>query len=98
MQITPDKAERVADFLKGLANPSRLQVLCLLSQGEKSVTELIEATGVPQTSMSQHLGKLKAEGIVDFRREHRTLYYFIRHPVATEIMAVLYAHFCADKA
>jgi DNA-binding transcriptional ArsR family regulator len=45
--------------------------------------------------MSQHLSKLKDEGVVDFRRDHRTLTYFISHPAAVEIMAVLYAHFCA---
>ena len=97
IQIMPDKAEMVAGFLKGLANPSRLLILCTLTQGEKSVTELIAATGVPQTSMSQHLSKLKTEGIVEFRRDHRTLYYFIGHPVVTEIMTVLYGHFCASK-
>lgn len=97
MQIMPDKAEVAAGFLKGLANPSRLLILCALSQGERSVTELIAATGVPQTSMSQHLSKLKTEGIVEFRRDHRTLYYFISHPVVTEIMTVLYGHFCASE-
>ena len=71
MQIKPDNVEAVAGFLKGLANPSRLLILCALSQGEKNVTELIAAIGLPPTSMSQHLSKLKTEGIVDFRREHR---------------------------
>jgi ArsR family transcriptional regulator len=47
--------------------------------------------------MSQHLARLKAEGIVEFRRDHRTLYYFISHPVVTEIMTVLYGHFCASE-
>lgn len=97
MQIKPDNVEAVAGFLKGLANPSRLLILCALSQGEKNVTELIAAIGLPPTSMSQHLSKLKTEGIVDFRREHRTLYYFITHPVVNEIMTVLYGHFCARK-
>ncbi|HEY5798048.1 MAG TPA: metalloregulator ArsR/SmtB family transcription factor [Bosea sp. (in: a-proteobacteria)] len=97
IEINPEKAEIVAGFLKGLANPSRLLVLCALSQGEKSVTELMAATGIAQTSMSQHLARLKAEGIVDFRREHRTLHHFISHPAAIEIMAVLYGHFCAGE-
>lgn len=97
IQIMPGKAEAVAGFLKGLANPSRLLILCLLSQGERSVSDLVVATSIPQTSMSQHLAKLKAEGIVDFRRQHRTLYYFISHPAVTEIMTVLYGHFCADE-
>jgi len=92
-----EKAEGVAGFLKGLANPHRLLTLCALSKGERSVGELIAETGIAQTSMSQHLAKLKAEGIVDFRREHRTLHYFIAHPAVMELMAVLYAHFCGGK-
>ncbi|MGY6250512.1 ArsR/SmtB family transcription factor [Bosea thiooxidans] len=89
------KAEAVADFVKGLANPHRLLVLCALSDGEKSVSQLIGVTGIGQSAMSQHLAKLRAEGIVDFRREHRTLNYFINEPAVTEIMAVLYRRFCA---
>ena len=45
--------------------------------------------------MSQHLSKLKDEEVVDYRRDHRTLTYFIVHPAAVEIMTVLYTHFCA---
>ncbi|MGX5734306.1 ArsR/SmtB family transcription factor [Bosea thiooxidans] len=92
-----EKAEGVAGFLKGLANPHRLLILCALSKGERSVGDLIAETSIAQTSMSQHLAKLKAEGIVDFRREHRTLHYFIAHPAVMELMAVLYAHFCGSK-
>lgn len=91
------QAEQVSAFLKGLANPHRLMILCELVEGEKNVTELIEATGIAQTSMSQHLAKLKGENIVDFRREHRTLYYFMTHPAASEMMQVLYIHFCQEK-
>ena len=90
----PAKAEEVSSFLKGLANPHRLLILCALAQGERSVTELIDATGIAQTSMSQHLAKLKEEKIVDFRRQHRTLFYFIDHPAVMELMAILYTHFC----
>lgn len=96
-QAMAEKAESVAEFLKGLANPHRLLVLCALSKGECSVGELITQTGIAPTSMSQHLAKLKAEGIVDFRREHRTLYYSIAHPAVLELMAVLYAHFCGGQ-
>lgn len=90
----PAKAGDVADFLKGLASPHRLLILCALANGERNVTNLIAETGIAQTSMSQHLAKLKDEGIVSFRREHRTLHYFIDHPAVMEIMAVLYSHFC----
>ena len=91
----PAKAETVANFLKGLANPHRLLILCALANGERSVSDLIEETGIAQTSMSQHLAKLKEEGIVTYRRDHRTLFYAIDHPAVMVFMAVLYARFCA---
>jgi DNA-binding transcriptional ArsR family regulator len=91
------KAEGVAGFLKGLASPQRLMILCCLADGEKHVGALIAATDIPQTSMSQHLAKLKDEGIVAVRREHRTLHYRIDHPAALELMQTLYRHFCEDK-
>jgi ArsR family transcriptional regulator len=90
----PAKAEAVADFLKGLASTHRLLILCELADGERNVSDLIESTGIAQTSMSQHLAKLKAEGIVNVRRAHRNLFYFIDHAAARDVMAILYKHFC----
>ena len=89
-------SEKAAAFLSGLANPHRLRILCQLADGEKSVTELIDETGIAQTSMSQHLNKLKDEEIVHYRREHRTLIYFICDPLAIEVMAALYKRFCKN--
>lgn len=91
-----DKAEVAANLLKGLASPHRLLILCQLAEGEKSVSELIELTGIAQTSMSQHLSKLKKEGIVTFRRDHRTLYYSIVSKPVLQIMGVLYDTFCKE--
>ena len=96
MEEMKEKAERAASFLKGLANKDRLMILCELSQGEKNVTALIEATGIAQTSMSQHLNKLKDEDIVTFRRNHRTLYYSISNPHVFDIMGTLYEAFCKE--
>lgn len=93
-QAMEKKAGKATAFLSGLANEHRLLVLCQLLQGERNVTSLIEATNIAQTSMSQHLAKLKKEGIVDFRRDHRALYYFIKDPAVIEIMKVLYERFC----
>ncbi|HRO12590.1 helix-turn-helix transcriptional regulator [Amaricoccus sp.] len=105
MNLPPDltetmaaKAGGVAAFLKGLANPQRLMILCCLAGGEMHVGALVEATGIAQTSMSQHLARLKEEGIVAVRREHRTLHYRIAHPAAVEIMRTLYCHFCRDAS
>lgn len=94
MKDMQEKADHVSSFLKGLANPHRLMILCLLAEGEKNVTDLINATGIAQTSMSQHLNKLKDEGIVSYRREHRTLYYSISHNAVHDVMNTLYNHFC----
>lgn len=86
-----------ANFLKGIANVDRLIILCNLIEGELCVTDLVERTGIPQTSMSQHLAKLKKEEIVDFRRDHRTLYYFIKNKAAEEIIHILHKNFCSTK-
>jgi DNA-binding transcriptional ArsR family regulator len=91
-----EKAEAVAAFLKGFANAHRLAVLCCLMHEEKNVTQLIAETGISQTSMSQHLARLRAEGIVAVRRDHRSLYYRIDHPAVLELMPVLYRHFCDE--
>lgn len=96
MKEMEDKAGQAAEFMKGLASPHRLMLLCHMAEQEKSVTELMEATGIPQTSVSQHLGKLKKEGIVEYRRDHKVLYYRISHPVALSIMQILYEHFCDE--
>ncbi|MGH1397758.1 MAG: ArsR/SmtB family transcription factor [Alphaproteobacteria bacterium] len=94
MKKMEENALEAANFLKGLASTHRLLILCNLVEGEKSVSELIDATSMPQTSMSQHLSKLKDERIVSFRRDHRTLYYSISHDAALEVLEVLHKHFC----
>lgn len=94
MKQMSENAHFAANFLKGLANPHRLMILCQLFEGEKSVSELIETTGIAQTSMSQHLSKLKSEDIADYRRDHRTLYYSIKHPATLKVMHVMHDEFC----
>lgn len=89
-----DEALQAAAFLKGLANPHRLTVLCALANGEHSVYELIEITGISQTSMSQHLSRLKAEGLVGFRRDHRTLYYYIKDMNVLRVIGILHDIYC----
>ncbi len=92
-----EKAQEIADFMKCFSNATRMLILCQLVDGEKSVGEIIAATGVPQTSMSQHLNKLKAENVVSFRREHRNLYYSISDEKAYAVMETLYNLFCKNK-
>lgn len=91
------KAERVAGFLKGMANPQRLMILCRLAGGEMCVGDLVAATGIAPTSMSQHLARLREDDIVTMRREHRTLFYRIGHPAVQAMMDVLYEQFCKEE-
>ncbi len=95
--VMAPQAEAVAAFLKGLASPQRLLILCQLVDGEKCVGDLIAATGIAPTSMSQHLARLKEEGIVRVRREHRVLFYAIDHPATLALMTVLHDHFCGKE-
>ena len=69
-------ATEVAQILRALANERRLMILCkLVEWGEANVNSLAEAVGLSQSALSQHLAKMREEGIVAFRREGQTLWY-----------------------
>ena len=92
----PDAPERAARFLKVFANPGRLKVLCCLIDREVPVAEIEAAVGASQSATSQHLNRLKEEGIVKSRRDGRRIFYSIADPTALNIIMVLYQRFCAD--
>ena len=94
MQDLKKSSCSASDFLKGLASPHRLEILCHLADKEKNVGELIDLTGMLQTSVSQHLKKLRDEGIVDYKRNHRTLTYFISDKDTKKILNILHNRFC----
>lgn len=84
-----------AQFLKVLANEHRLLVLChLLTAGEASVSTLVEEVGLSQSALSQHLAKLREDGLVAFRRESQTLFYRVCDVRAQRVLAVLKDIFC----
>jgi len=72
-----ERASEVAAFLKVVANPQRLLLLCRLREGEASVTEMIGLCDLSQSSVSQHLAKMREGGLVQTRRENTTIYYSI---------------------
>ena len=80
--------------LKVLANQDRLLLLCQLSQGEMCVSELEEALDIHQPTLSQQLGVLRNEGVVDTRREGKNIYYSVADPALLELVAVLYRLYC----
>ena len=89
------KADEAAGFLKLLANEHRLQILCqLASHGEMTVNALCAAIGLSQSACSQHLARLRDDGLVAFRRESQTLYYRVADPKALRLLKTLRQVFC----
>src|SRR5512141_2549600 len=93
-QKMADKAKHAADFLKALAHENRLMILCILSQGEKSVSELERKLDLRQPTVSQQLARLRADGLVSARREGKAIYYSIASAEARVIVGALYQLFC----
>lgn len=87
-------AERVAQFLKSIANRMRLRVLCCLMQGEKQAGELSREIGISQANLSQHLSWLKKEGLVRNRREGTAMIYQLSDTSVRPLMEVLHGMFC----
>ena len=88
------RAAEAATFLKALSHEGRLMILCHLSSGEKSVTELEARLGARQAAVSQQLARLRAEGLVAARRDGKAIYYSIKDPKAGAIMELVYDMFC----
>ena len=95
--LTEDKAEAAAGFLKVLAHRERLAILCALVDGERAVSELEFMLELRQTTVSQHLARLRLEGFVCARRTGKQIFYSISDPRALEVMKTLHGLFCADK-
>ena len=90
-------AGTVADLLKALGNTRRLMVMCKLAEHrEMNVGTLAEELGISQSALSQHLAKMRAEGLVAFRRESQVLWYRIADPRCERLLAVLYDLYCKD--
>lgn len=68
-KLTPDVLDLVADHFRALGEPARLNILNVLRAGEKSVSEIMAATGLGQANVSKHLQLLHALGFVDRRKE-----------------------------
>lgn len=92
------RASEVAGAMRALGNEKRLLILCQLSGGEMSVGALAEAVGLSQSALSQHLAKMREDGIVEFQREAQTVKYRIADPRIGELMQTLYGLYCAVEA
>lgn len=81
-------------LMRVLANEDRLLLLCQLSQGEKSVSELEQLTGIQQPTLSQQLGVLRTEGLVRQRREGKFMFYSVEDRRALAVLELLYQLYC----
>ena len=89
-------ARRASDFLKALAHETRLLLLCLLSERERSVTELEQILSLRQPTVSQQLARLRLDGLVTTRRDGKTIYYRINDDDIRRVISVVYDIFCRD--
>lgn len=93
-----DNINDASNMLKAMANARRLMVLCMLHDGEKSVGELERLVGLSQSALSQHLARLRRDGIVRTRREAQTIYYSIDRQSAQPLINCLQELFFKDEA
>jgi DNA-binding transcriptional ArsR family regulator len=100
---TPDLADMAAHagdaarLLRALANPHRLLVLCVLSEGELTVGELNERVPLSQSALSQHLAVLREDGLVTTRREAQTIHYGLAAGPAPAVIRTLHRIYCGAR-
>ncbi|HEX4969773.1 MAG TPA: metalloregulator ArsR/SmtB family transcription factor [Steroidobacteraceae bacterium] len=87
-------AGAAAAMLRALSHEARLLVLCELTAGECTAGELVGRSGLSQSALSQHLAKLRGEGLVETRREAQSIFYRIADPRAARLLGVLHEIYC----
>ena len=91
------QAREAAGLLKAMSNENRLLLLCHLAEsGELSVGQLVSRIGLGQSALSQHLAKLREEGLVATRKEAQTVFYRVCDPKAGQLVALLHDLFCPE--
>jgi DNA-binding transcriptional ArsR family regulator len=89
-----DHARKASDFLKAISHETRLLILCLLIDGEKTVNELEQILKIRQAAVSQQLARLRADDLVEPRRNGKSVHYSLARPDVVEVISALYRTFC----
>jgi DNA-binding transcriptional ArsR family regulator len=89
-------AADAAGLMKALGNESRLMILCLLAEGERSVSELNAIVPLSQSALSQQLARLRQHGLVDTRRESQTIYYSLNAGPTDRVINLLHDIYCGS--
>lgn len=89
-------AADAAGLMKALGNESRLMILCLLTEGERSVSDLNDIIPLSQSALSQQLARLRQQGLVKTRRESQTIFYSLTDGPADQVIRVLHDIYCGS--
>ena len=92
-----DHASDAAGLMKALGNESRLMILCILAEGERSVGELNDMVHLSQSALSQQLARLRKQGLVSTRRESQTIYYSLSSGPADQVINLLHDIYCGRQ-
>lgn len=92
-----ESADKASLFLKSLANPQRLRIMCLIMERERPVGDLADAVELNQSAVSQHLALLRREGLLRTRRDGQTIYYQLADRNVTKFFGLLEDMFCKKK-
>lgn len=98
LQALQASAGEASELLKSLSNPHRLLVLCQLEAGEMQVSQLQSGSGLSQSALSQHLARLREDGLVAARREGVAVFYSIANPAAVKVIGVLAEIYCPPSS
>jgi DNA-binding transcriptional ArsR family regulator len=93
-----EKAKEASDFLKALAHEGRLMILCILCDGEKSVTQIERSLALRQPTVSQQLARLRMDGLVRTRRDGKAIYYRLANQDVRTVIGAVHEAFCCGRA
>ncbi len=93
-----DNAQAASDLLRALSHEARLMILCMLVEGEKTVSELEELLNLRQSSVSQQLARLRGDRLVNKRRDGKAIYYSLASSEARAVIETLYDLYCGKAA
>lgn len=96
IEVMQRNAAKAEAMLRLLANAKRLMILCHLVKGEKSVGQLAELVDLSQSALSQHLAKLRVQGLVESDKQGQMVYYRISNPEVEAILSTLYLMYCKE--
>jgi len=98
LAVLKERAEEAAELLASMANAKRLLVLCHLVEGERSVGDLATVAGLSQPALSQHLGRMRLQGIVKTRRDAQTIFYSLASRDVGAVLETLYVLYCGSPS